>query len=207
MLMKVVEERDSEIASLKNHIESRDAAESSHTHTVKNADKGKTIMQENLLKLSLCILSQYTKRIDNLRMLNGYQQPKFQQFGGKGNPKQYIAHFIVTCETAGTRGDLLVKQFIQTLRGNAFDWYTNLEPESIDSWEQLERVFLNCFYSTWCIIIMIELTNKRQQKGESVIDYINPWRALSLDCKNRLTELFVVKMCTQGRHWGLLYVL
>ena len=44
MLMKALEERDYEIESLKNHIESRDAAESSHTHTVKNADKGKTIM-------------------------------------------------------------------------------------------------------------------------------------------------------------------
>ncbi|KAA0043321.1 ty3-gypsy retrotransposon protein [Cucumis melo var. makuwa] len=34
MLMKAVEERDFEIALLKNHIESRDAAESSHTHTL-----------------------------------------------------------------------------------------------------------------------------------------------------------------------------
>ncbi|KAA0052315.1 ty3-gypsy retrotransposon protein [Cucumis melo var. makuwa] len=32
MLMKAVEERDFKIASLKNHIESRDTAESSHTH-------------------------------------------------------------------------------------------------------------------------------------------------------------------------------
>ncbi|TYK07547.1 ty3-gypsy retrotransposon protein [Cucumis melo var. makuwa] len=34
----------------------------------------------------------YTKRIDNLRMPFGYQPPKFQQFDGKGNPKQHIAH-------------------------------------------------------------------------------------------------------------------
>ena len=47
MLMKAVEERDNDIASLKNHIERRDAVESSHTHTVKNTDKEKTIMQES----------------------------------------------------------------------------------------------------------------------------------------------------------------
>ncbi|KAA0066971.1 ty3-gypsy retrotransposon protein [Cucumis melo var. makuwa] len=35
MLMKAVEEMDFEIASLKNHIKSRDAAESSHTHIIK----------------------------------------------------------------------------------------------------------------------------------------------------------------------------
>ncbi|KAA0036699.1 ty3-gypsy retrotransposon protein [Cucumis melo var. makuwa] len=42
----------------------------------------------------------YTKRIDNLRMLLGYQPSKFQQFNGKGNPKQHIAHFVETCENA-----------------------------------------------------------------------------------------------------------
>ncbi|KAA0032365.1 ty3-gypsy retrotransposon protein [Cucumis melo var. makuwa] len=45
MLMKVVEERDYEIASLKNHIESCDTTEESHT--VKNTNKEKTVMQES----------------------------------------------------------------------------------------------------------------------------------------------------------------
>ncbi|KAA0054593.1 ty3-gypsy retrotransposon protein [Cucumis melo var. makuwa] len=45
----------------------------------------------------------YTKRIDSLRMPLGYQPPKFQQFDGKGNPKQHIAHFVETCENAGSR--------------------------------------------------------------------------------------------------------
>ncbi|KAA0042440.1 ty3-gypsy retrotransposon protein [Cucumis melo var. makuwa] len=75
----------------------------------------------------------YTKRIDNLRMPLGYQPPKFQQFNGKGNPKQHVAHFVETCENAGSRGDQLVRQFIQSLKGNAFEWYTDLEPEVIDS--------------------------------------------------------------------------
>ncbi|KAA0025450.1 ty3-gypsy retrotransposon protein [Cucumis melo var. makuwa] len=119
MLMRTVEERDFEIASLKNHIESRDAADSRNT----------------------------------------------------------------------------------------FDWYTDLEPESIDSWKQLERDFLNHFYSARRIVSMIELTATKQRKGESVIDYINRWRALSLDCKDRLTELSAVEMCTQGMHWELLYIL
>ena len=51
----------------------------------------------------------YTKRLDNLRMPTGYQPPKFQQFDGKGNPNKHIAHFIETCNSAGTDGDQLVK--------------------------------------------------------------------------------------------------
>ena len=54
---------------------------------------------------------------------------------------------------------------------------------------------------------MVELTNTKQRKGEPVINYINRWKALSLDCKDKLTELFAVEMCTQGMHWKLLYIL
>uniref|UniRef100_A0A6N2M0I5 Ty3-gypsy retrotransposon protein n=1 Tax=Salix viminalis TaxID=40686 RepID=A0A6N2M0I5_SALVM len=48
-----------------------------------------------------------------------YQPPKFQQFDGKGNPRQHIAHFVETCNNAGTNGDLMVKQFVRSLKGNA----------------------------------------------------------------------------------------
>ncbi|XP_012830541.1 PREDICTED: uncharacterized protein LOC105951637 [Erythranthe guttata] len=149
----------------------------------------------------------YTKRIDALRMPAGYQPPKLQQFDGKGNPKQHIAHFIETCNNAGTNGDLLVKQFVRSLKGNAFDWYVDLEPESINSWEEMEHEFLNRFYSTRRTVSMIELTNAKQWKDEPVVDYINRWRALSLNCKDKLSEVSAIEMCIQGMHWGLLYIL
>ena len=47
MLMKAIEERDYEIAFLKNHIESHDTAEFSHTHTIKNNDKRRSDLQES----------------------------------------------------------------------------------------------------------------------------------------------------------------
>ncbi|KAL4625463.1 hypothetical protein ACB092_05G028000 [Castanea dentata] len=146
---------------------------------------------------SLIYSKLYTKRIDNMRMPNGYQPPKFLQFDGKGNPKQYVAHFVETCENAGTQGGLFVKQFVRSLKGNAFDWYTDLEPESVNSWEQLEREFLNRFYSKRRTVSMMELTNTKQWKDEPVVDYINRWHSLSLDCKDRLSEISS----------GLLYIL
>ena len=142
MLMKFVEERDNKIASLKNHIKSHDAAESSRPHIMKNTDKGKTVMQESQPQNSTSIPSlyvqqlqemiansikaqnsgstqtfslnfkPYTKRIDNLRMSNAYQPSKFQQFDGNSNPKSHVAHSIETCENVVRRWNLLVKQFI-----------------------------------------------------------------------------------------------
>ncbi|XP_009770181.2 uncharacterized protein [Nicotiana sylvestris] len=140
-------------------------------------------------------------------MPTNYQPPKQHQFDGKGNLRQYIAHFVETCSNARTHGDLLVKQFVRSLKGNAFDWYIDLEPDSIDSWEQLEKEFLNRFYSTRRTVSMIELTGTKQRKDEPVVDYINRWKVLSLDFKDRLSEISSTEICIQGMHWGLLYIL
>ncbi|KAM1753971.1 hypothetical protein ACFX12_006501 [Malus domestica] len=45
---------------------------------------------------------------------------------------------------------------------------------------------------------MLELTSTKQWKDELVVDYINRWRTLSLDCKNRLSETSSIEMCVQG---------
>ncbi|KAL0455727.1 UNVERIFIED_CONTAM: hypothetical protein Slati_0911900 [Sesamum latifolium] len=54
---------------------------------------------------------------------------------------------------------------------------------------------------------MVDLTNSRQWKEEPIIYYINRWRNLSLNCKDRLSEASSIEMCIQGMHWGLRYIL
>ena len=67
--MKAFEENDYEIESLKNHIESRDAVESSHIHTVKNTDKGKAVMHESNHKFDLnCIVVCSTVAEDDCKL-------------------------------------------------------------------------------------------------------------------------------------------
>ncbi|KAH7860922.1 hypothetical protein Vadar_019555 [Vaccinium darrowii] len=58
-------------------------------------------------------------------MPENYQPPKFLQFDGMGNPKQHVAHFVETCSSAGTDGDLFVKQFVRSLKDYAFDCPSN----------------------------------------------------------------------------------
>ncbi|KAL0373897.1 UNVERIFIED_CONTAM: hypothetical protein Sradi_3305400 [Sesamum radiatum] len=128
-------------------------------------------------KSSMTYTKPYTQRIDNLKM------------------------------PIGTYGDHLVKQFVRSLKRNALDCYTDLEASSIDSWEQLEQEFLNPFYCTRRTVSMIELTYSHQWKEEPVIDYINPWRNLGLNCKYRLSETSAIEMCIQGMHCGLRYIL
>ena len=63
---------------------------------------------------SIAYAKPYTQRIDLLRMPQNYQPPKFQQFEGKGNPRQHVTHFVETCNNVGTYGDLMVKQFVHS---------------------------------------------------------------------------------------------
>jgi hypothetical protein len=202
-LTKTVEEKDLQIATLMNKLKVHNHGESSngpiHQHTPQDGHKRVEDQHTNSTSIASLSVQQlhdmitntiqaqysgapqstlmyskpYTKRIDSLWMPLGYQPSKFQQLDGKGNPKQHVAHFVETCNNAGTDGDLLIKQFIRSLRGNAFDCYTDLELESIDNWEQMEREFLNCFYSTRCTVSMMEVTNTKQWKDEPIVDYIN----------------------------------
>jgi len=71
----------------------------------------------------------------------------------------------------------------------------------------MEQEFVNRFYSTQRTVSMTELTNTKQWKDEPVLDYINRWRLLNLECKDRLSEPSAVEMCAQGMEWDLLYVL
>ncbi|KAM1418988.1 hypothetical protein ACFX1T_022202 [Malus domestica] len=82
---------------------------------------------------SLFYSKPYSKKIDALKMPRGYQPPKFMQFDGKGNPKQHVAHFVKTCNNVGTEGNYLAKQFVRSLKGNAFEWYKDLELKSINN--------------------------------------------------------------------------
>ncbi|KAA0035946.1 ty3-gypsy retrotransposon protein [Cucumis melo var. makuwa] len=175
-LMKVMKERDHEITAWREQMRTRETTESSQTLVVKATDKGKNVdMIANSIRAqyggppqtSFMYSKPYTKRIDNLRM-------------------------PLEIKRRSTSQEIRSK-----LKGNAFEWYIDLEPEVIDSWEQMEIEFLNRFYSTRRVVSMMELTNTKQRKEEPVIDYINQCRALSLDCKDKLTELSTLEMCTQ----------
>jgi len=71
----------------------------------------------------------------------------------------------------------------------------------------MEHEFLNRFYSTKRTISVTELIRTKPWKDVPILDYIQRWRAPSLECKDRLSEASAIEMCTQSMHWDLLYVL
>ena len=131
------------------------------------------------VRVLLCTQRYTQRRLTTYECLQFINLPSFNSLTGQGIPNKTLSTSskLVTYN-ASTEGDLLVKQFVRFLWWNAFNWYTNLEPEFIDSWKQMEREFLNHYHSTRHTVSMMELTNMRQWKNELVVNYINHWRSL-----------------------------
>ena len=55
--------------------------------------------------------------------------------------KQHVAHLIEIGNNTGTDHELMVKQFVRTLKGIAFDWYIDLELVSINRWGKWSKSF------------------------------------------------------------------
>nr|GEY93013.1 reverse transcriptase domain-containing protein [Tanacetum cinerariifolium] len=71
-----------------------------------------------------------------------------------------------------------------TLTGNARVWFDDLSPESIDSYDDLKKAFLeNYLQQKKCIKDPIEIHNIKQRDGKSMEDFVKRYKLESRDVK------------------------
>ena len=109
-----------------------------------------------------------------------------------------MAHFYSACGETALNDSLLIRQFVQSLKGAAFTWYTQLQPGSLHTWDDLQRAFLAQFVSSKRRVSIIDLAHTHQRPNESVNDFIMRWRSLSLQCPEKLSEQSAVQMCANN---------
>jgi len=109
-----------------------------------------------------------------------------------------LAHFYLACGESTLLDALSIRQFIQSLNGSAFTWYTQLQPRSIHTWDDLQRAFLAQFVSSKKTVSIVDLIDAQQKSNESVNDFLTRWRSLNLQCFEKLTEQSVVQMCSNN---------
>jgi len=91
--------------------------------------------------------------------------------------------------------DNLIRQFVQSLKGATFTWYTQLQPWSIHTWDDLQRAFLAQFVSSKRKVSIIDPSDTCQRPNESMKDLITRWMSLSLQCWEKLSKQSTVQMC------------
>jgi hypothetical protein len=89
--------------------------------------------------------------------------------------------------------------FSLSLIGTAFAWFSSLAPNSIDSWDQLEQKFHDHFFSGSYQIKLTDLTSVRQNKEESVSDYLKRFKEVKNRCFNlSLTDSNLADLAARG---------
>lgn len=71
--------------------------------------------------------------------------PHFVLYSGHLRPSEHICRYKVAMRLVTNDEAVLCKAFPSMLSKKALTWFTALEPNSIDSWTTLEKLFLDKF--------------------------------------------------------------
>ncbi|XP_058724676.1 uncharacterized protein LOC131596119, partial [Vicia villosa] len=116
-------------------------------------------------------LSEYVRQTELPR---GWKIPKFTKFAGETGEStvEHIARFQTEAGELANNENLKMKYFPSSLTKNAFTWFTTLPPQSLFSWNHLERLFHEQFYMGQSKISLKELAGVRRKGTEAVDDYL-----------------------------------
>jgi hypothetical protein len=119
----------------------------------------------------------------------GWRTLDFVKFNGEDNRTtwEHVSQYLAQLGEVGSIDALKVRLFSLSLTSTAFSWFSSLSPNSIDSWEQLERKFHDHFYCPENELKLSDLTSVKQTRDESVNDYVRRFR----DTKNRCFNLTI----------------
>jgi hypothetical protein len=90
----------------------------------------------------------YNHRFDTVPYPQGTRIPDFSKFFGEGGKSthEHISQFIAHLGELANGEAYHVRLFSLSLTDTAFAWYAALPPNSINSWEELERKFHEHFF-------------------------------------------------------------
>ncbi|KAK9943337.1 hypothetical protein M0R45_008947 [Rubus argutus] len=174
-------------------------------HNTMSSQDIKTLIAEGIREFQMSLAppvlgyrKPYPDHYDAIPFPKGYQRPTFDKFDGIGSPQEHLAHFYSACGETSQMDAFLVRQFVQSLKGSAFTWYTQLQPGSIHTWDDMQRAFLAQFVSSKKKVSIIDLADTKQKTTEGANDFITRWRSLNLQCPEKLSEQSAVQMCANN---------
>lgn len=143
-------------------------------------------------------VSLFTARVLEHSLSEHFRMPSIPAYDGKTDPRDHIDTFSSWMLLQGSGPEVMCQAFSITLAGSAKRWYRKLTPNSVGSWKQLERKFMEQFVRSSSRKTPRErLLDVRQAREESLKDYINRYseEALQLDDVN---EDFKLSWITPG---------
>ncbi|CAM8985891.1 unnamed protein product [Rhodiola kirilowii] len=96
--------------------------------------------------------------------------------------------------------DFKLKAFYFSLIDVANDWFLSLPSGSIQTWDQMQKRFLNKYYLVGrAMQVHRQLQDLRQGPNETMYEYVEKFQALEQSCCNlRLPEKLIVEYMLEG---------
>jgi hypothetical protein len=148
----------------------------------------------------------YGSHFDRLPYPQGTRIPEFAKFSGDQgkSTREHIDQFLAQIGELANTEAFRVRLFSLSLTGTAFTWYAMLPLNSILSWGDLEQKLHEHFFSGDYELDLVGLVALRQEKDESVNDYIRRFQ----DTRNRCFQIHLIDKQLAGIAFdGLRYYL
>ena len=105
----------------------------------------------------------------------GVKNPKIiTKFAGEvgESTTEHVARYLVEIGNLANDKSLKMKFFPSSLTKNGFTWFSNLRPNSITTWNQLETAFHAQFYRGEMNVAVTDLVALKREDGETIDDYL-----------------------------------
>ena len=123
-------------------------------HLEKEMDQMRKVMdemRENMRRANP--VEDLVHRIDSpfTTLINGhplppkFKMPSLDSYDGMHDPFDHIATFKTTMHLQGVPDEIMCRAFPTTLKGPARVWFSKIPPNSVSSFEELSKLFVNNF--------------------------------------------------------------
>ncbi|XP_016650494.1 PREDICTED: uncharacterized protein LOC107881367 [Prunus mume] len=139
----------------------------------------------------------YPAYIDQIPLSLGFKVPNFTLFNGEdphASSVEHIGRFSVQCIAIENNPLLKLMLFGNSLSRQAFNWYTNLPANSVQTWEQMESVFHDYYYRIQAEVTISDLAALKQSEDEPAQDFITTFRKLKMKCRIPMEERHFIQM-------------
>jgi hypothetical protein len=128
----------------------------------------------------------YPEYFDMIPYPRGFRVSDLAKFMGDDAKTTYehIGQFLAQVNDVGITDVHKIRMFPLSLTGAAFNWFTSLPPNSIDSWVSLEQKFHDYFYNGEVELRLSDLTSLRQKYTKTISDYLRWFREVRNRCYN-----------------------
>ena len=89
--------------------------------------------------------SPFTASINSHSLPPKFKMPSLDSYDGRRDPFDHIATFKTTMHLQGVPNEIMCRAFSTTLKGPAQVWFSKIPPNSVSSFEELSKLFVNNF--------------------------------------------------------------